>query len=210
MDTYRIAIADLGGHMSESVNVLKDKALQILLTESFRYINQLAYEEQFALAQANARVRGVTASFFMYAGDIYPDKTKNGESVRLVNVVAPPLHYSLYEEFDAINKRSVHAGIMDVSNYFRAVLSYSVNGIVLDELLPAVLVNALKGEFTDEEFSLINYGVYTAQIPRIMAITGWEPIEATRKTIEDIKRHYANTILILRDQLMNKLLLASV
>lgn len=189
--------------MSETVNTLKEQALQLLTTESFRYLNQMSYQECTELARENAIIRGVNgARYFMYAGLIYPDKSKVGDPMRLVNVVAPPLHYSLYERFDEITKRTEHAGLTDVSNYFRAVISYSINGVVLDALLPAILVNKLREEFTVEEFSLINDG-------DPQPANRWESVDVTLQTIEKIKIHYASTIRALRDMLMDKLLMAS-
>lgn len=188
--------------MSESINSLKDKALQILITESFRYINQQTHHGHVELARKNAKLRSVTANYFTYNGYIYPNTTSTGESVRLTNVIAPSLHYSLYEEFDGLTKQMEKAGSVEISNYFRAVLSYSVNGIVLDELLPGILVSHLRGDFTVEEFSLINDGLSDVK-------SRWEPIEVTRQNILDIKNHYANTISLLRSMLMDKLLMAS-
>jgi len=189
--------------MAESINSLKEMALRVLTTEAFRYINQVAYQDYQELAGQNAKLRGVTASYFTYNGTIYPNTTRNGETVRLVNVVAPALHYSLYEAYDGIVRRTTTAGTIEVSNYFRAVLSASANGIVLDELLPAILVGHLRGEFLAAEYAIIDGDISGTQPHH------WEPIETTRRNIEAIKEHYAHTIAILRDQLMNKLLLES-
>jgi hypothetical protein len=185
--------------MTESINSLKELAHQVLMKKSFRYINKLACEEFTELASKNAKLRGVTTSFFLCNGDIYP-KDLVREFTLATIPLAPALHYTLFEEFDDIVKRSNETGTNEISNYFRAVLSNSTNGIVLDELLPTILVNHLREFFDDREYELINFGVSNLQ-------SRWEPITATRKNIEDIKNHYVTTINILRNLLMNKFLL---
>ena len=188
--------------MSESVNSLKEEALQLLLKESFRHINRMAYEDFSELARKNANIRNINAGFFLFAGEVYPHKDNIGTPVRSNPIAAPPLHYSLFEEYDAIVKRTNSSGMTKLCNYYRAVLSASINGIVLDELLPTILVSSLKHAFTKEQYSLINCGVSDVQ-------SRWQPIEDTRKVIEDIKKHYMDTIIILRNMLMDKFLLSS-
>jgi hypothetical protein len=184
--------------MSETINSLREMAHQQLMNESFRYIQQVETEGLKELAIRNGIIRKTSAKHFFYLGEIHPQEPVTAAPMNNAN--APPLHYSLYEDYDNIMKRSGDSGIIDVSNYFRAVLSYSNNGIVLDALLPSILVNHLKEFFTDIEYDFINYGGALSERPSM---------DETKKNIEDIIQHYKGAIAILREMLMNKLLLLS-
>lgn len=187
--------------MTASVNSLKERAFQFLLKETFTHIYQAAHDDYVLLARENAHIRQVNASFFTYMGEIYPKKTENGSSIANVQVLAPPLHYSLLASFDTISDRIANAGYTEMTNLFTAILSQSINGIVLDALLPDVLINILKQEFTLEEYALINHGLSQHQ-------HSWQPLEVTKQNIQEIKTHYASSLLLLRGLLMDKLLLA--
>jgi hypothetical protein len=111
------------------------------------------------------------------------------------------LHYSLISELDTINNLTAQADYYYVKNFFIACISQSSNGIVLDNLLPLTLVNALKQALPQHIFKMIDTGVYDD--------LKQEPLSITQQNIQKIKEHYATTISTIRNLLMDKLLLQS-
>lgn len=172
-------------------NKLKDDALQHLMKETFGHVQNNLDEYYRVLAQKNAAIRGVHATHFLYEGDVYPSKPEN-----LVRGV-PNLHWSLQEEFDSSTSWMQEAGYYYIKNYFSAVLSLSSNSVVLEALLPNVLVSELKQEMTEAEFHIINHGELARR----------DFIQDTLDGVENIREHYATTIVKLREVLMDKLLL---
>lgn len=183
------------------VNDLKVKALDIAYQELFSYVAKEADERYAALAKENACLQGNTCEFFFFDGEVYPRHSSNGTPVYGANVRSAPLHYSLLPQFDQIQAtlRSTHRS--EIRNYLGAVLNCSINGIVLDTMLPPVIISKLRSSFTKFEYDLINLG------ENCLNPADWEPIEVTKKNMKDIEEHYAETITTLRMLLMEKLFL---
>jgi len=176
---------------------LKKQAIDILMGETFQHIHQAMHEKYEFLGRENAKLRGVTAYHFLYAGEIYPKQTQNGSSIKGIRINAPSLHYSLVGELETANKMLDKAGYPYIYNFFVAVMSQAASGIALNTLLPEILIGALKSNFdTLDYYALDNGGSYPAQ-----------SIVATEKGIQEIKTHFAETITNLRKILMDKLLL---
>jgi len=185
-------------------NQLKERALNILLTETFSYVEQNMHNAYIQLAIENKKVKGITQHgntvFFMYQGCVYPKYTPGGLPVQTFRVNAPILHYSLIEKFDQIQCNLDTSGYTSIKNFFSIVLSRSFNNIVLDTFLPTILITKLRKELTDEEYRIIDAGsAHPLSIP--------ESIEQTQQQINMIKEHYHNSINLLRELLMERFLL---
>jgi len=183
-----------------SCDAIKAKAHRILLEETFIHIEQDLDERYFNLAKDSSIARGIIASFFMHNGEVYPKRSTNGTPIYKVKVLAPPLHYSLYDRFSEITKYLRQIDRTSVANFFSAVLSSSAHGIVLDELLPSVLTGALRQKLGSDAYQLLDTGHPPFQKPT-------EPLEVTKANIVKIKEHYAETISYLRETLVEQLLL---
>jgi len=201
-DYQRMALVALMNNTTEvlTCDAIKAKAHRILLEETFIHIEQDLDERYFNLAKDSAIARGTTASFFMYNGEVYPKRTTNGTVIRTVKVVAPPLHYSLYDRFSEIAKYAQQINRTSVANFFSAVLSLSAHEIVLDELLPSVLTGVLRQKLGSDAYQFLNAGH-----PPFQKRT--ESLELTKANIVKIKEHYAETISYLREILVEQLLL---
>jgi len=185
-------------------NQLKERALNILLTETFSYVEQNMYNAYVQLAIENKKVKGITQHgntvFFMYQGCVYPNSTPGGLPIQTIRVNAPILHYSLIEKFDQIQHSLEISGYTSIKNFFSIVLSSSFNKIVLDTFLPTILITKLRKEFTNEEYNVIDTGsINPLKVP--------EPIEQTHQQIKMIKEHYHDSINLLRELLMERFLL---
>lgn len=183
-----------------SCDAIRAKAHRILLEETFIHIEQDLDERFFNLAKDSSVARGVTASFFMCNGEIYPKRSVNGTVIRNTRVFAPPLHYSLYDRFSEITRYMQQIDRTSVANFFSAVLSVSANNVVLDELLPSVLTGTLRQKLGSDAYTLLNAGHNHFQ-------RSTEPLEVTKANIFKIKEHYAETISYLRETLVEQLLL---
>jgi hypothetical protein len=200
MDTYLIATVNLlGGYMSPEINYAKGKALCILMEEAFSYIEDMKYNEHVIIAKNNALVRKVSAEFFMYKGGVYPTKDRNGTSIKTVAVIAPPLHFSLMQEFDDLEQLNEKADKTVIKNFFIEVLSKSCNGIVLKEFLPSVLITRLKGALANGDYHAIDFGTLEGK--------PIEDVEITKMHIAHIQKHYGEVVTILRNLLMERFLL---
>lgn len=182
------------------LNQLRTEALGVLLNETFRCVEQQMHEGFVALAAKNAQMRNMKAQFFTTHGEVFPTKTPNGASITGIRVTAPPLHFTLIEEFDNIRAIKQRSNFTAIKNFYGDVLTISRNGIVLDALLPAVLVSSLRKKFNPGDYRRLDHG----QSPHQYAV---EPIETTQENIQKIKDHYQFTIITLRDLLMDNLLL---
>lgn len=184
-------------------NDLKNKALTLLLKETFSHRDQNAYHDYVQLAIENKKVKGITQHgktvFFMYQGTVYPDRTPDGLNIKTIKVNAPVLHWSLIEKLDNINKLVNSSDRITIRNFFASVLSSSFNKIVLDTFIPNILISDLRKEFSNYQYDLIDFGSETR--------TPFEPIEVTQQKIVEIQQHYAGAIILLKDILMERFLL---
>lgn len=177
-----------------TVNSIKELAVKVLLDETFSHINKEIHEIYVTLAKENSLLRNIESVHFLYDGIVYPTRNVNGTIKSNKTIPGlPTLHYSLLEDLDKANRLSADAGFNYIKNYFVAVITHSYNGLVLDALLPAMLINTIKRELSPEEFYVINN---TA-----------EPLVDTKINIARIKNHYSETIINLRKVMIDKLLL---
>lgn len=184
-----------------STNSYKHLALNHLLNETFSHIHQQQYKQYTALAQTNSQIQKThvkNVQFFMYNGIIYPPRTKGGLSVTSqVTVFAPPLHPTLNKKFETIQEMDKAAGYNSIRNFFISVLNASCNNIVLDKFIPSILLTSLQKRLGEEEFKILNYGVFMLD----------EPIETTKGNIKKIEEHYADSIVLFRELLIQQFLL---
>lgn len=179
------------------LNFVQGRAIDILNKAMFSHIEKINEEDYRALANSNsAKLNIPMANFFLYDGCIYPQTSPNGVPIRGVRVTAPPLHYSLIEQFDEIRKRVSAAGQNEFTNFFISVISISAHEMVLSEVLPTVLLNALKSGLPEGGFDLLNKG-----IPQLCMGP-----QVTKIALENLKDQWAPTIEKLRQTLMNQLL----
>lgn len=177
-------------------DLLQAEAVDILLDETFRHITATAHEQYQAIGKTNAQLLFVRETRFLHKGKVYPTAPVNSYQGGI-----PTLHYSLISELESINKLVTSADYHAIKNFFVAAISQSHNGIVLDGVLPAVLVNTLRAKFIEYEFKSIDMGICDGLKP--------EPLSTTQQNIQLIKDHYASTISTIRNLLMDKLLLQS-
>lgn len=178
-----------------SCNTLKEHALQALMEETFSHVSQSVNEAHGSLAQENDVIRKTNMGFYMHNGKIFPQK----QDKKLTSGRIPSLHYSLFENFGTIEGLWEKAGYTAIRTYFVTVLSNSFNSVVLEAMLPDILINKLRSEFSTLEFKLLNQGFHDG-----------EPVESVGETWENvykIKEHYQQTIVHLRNTLMDNLLL---
>lgn len=178
------------------VNSLQEDAVDFLLEETFEHINSIMHEQYKELGRRNAELCHKFETRFIYNGVIYPPN-----DIRTIPYGSklPALHYSLLSELDTINRTIAQSDYHYIKNFFIAAVGQSHNAIVLDELLPSVLVSALKLRFNRTSYNILDTG--------ICGNLQQEPISTTRANIEKIKSHYADTISMLKNLLMDKLLL---
>lgn len=176
--------------------ILQMEAVEILLDETFRHVHEIAHEQYQAIGKTNAQLLLVATTRFIHKGVIYPSTPTSSYQGGI-----PTLHYSLISELESINKLVISADYHAIKNFFVAAISQSHNGIVLDGVLPAVLVNTLRAKFIEYEFKSIDMGICDGLKP--------EPLSTTQQNIQLIKDHYASTISTIRNLLMDKLLLQS-
>jgi hypothetical protein len=179
-----------------TINVLKGVSVNTLMEETFTHIRNAQHRAYVEMAEENADLRGTTANFFMYAGDVYPLVTPNGTPIPR-NVLSPPLHYTLVSKLQEINEMPVVAGWKRMKNYFIAILDASANGLVLKAFLPEVLIGKLQKDLDQVGFRMINEGIHET----------WNNPEVTKEKIANIKEHYADMAPVLQELLMDKLLL---
>ena len=172
-------------------------AVDILLKETFIHINRMQTEQIIALGKVNAELHKKRGYAFISNGILYP--RSNVVEIPPLGHQIPMLHYSLLGELDAINQAFANADYQYVKNFYIAAITQSHNEIVLQELLPTILVNALKQQLTPRQFKMIDTGIYGA--------LQQEPISATKQTIANIKEHYKATMTTIQHLLMDKLLL---
>lgn len=177
-------------------NNLKEGALRLLMEEVSVIYDRNVHQAYSILAEKNAVLRGVTAKHFCYVGTLYPKDSNLG-----LVFSSPALHCSLYDCMDKIQKEYPCTDINEYRNFFMCVLSRSFNNIVLEATIPSVLLNAVKTKLTAEEYNAINFGTSGG--------IQYEPIEATKKSIEFINKYYAGTKEKLRFMLVERLILGN-
>lgn len=177
-------------------------AHRLLLKETFAHIEQQQIEAYRDLARESARLNNTQALFFMYNGMVFPEVSPNGTPIRGVHAKAPPLHYSLIEQFDTINGMRSNDMVYRISNFFSEVLEASCNNIVLEALLPPVLVGHLSSKLTAVAFTALNRGYATEYKPSELP-----SVDTTKKRISEIKSNYSAALEHLRHLLMDQLLL---
>jgi hypothetical protein len=177
-----------------SVNQNKERAMSILLDESFKHVQNKLKKIHGDIARKNASIRGISATYFVYDGIIYPNNQTHTTSTGYI----PPLHYSLLEEFDKTTRMMEEAGYTTIKNFFIAILENARHPKVLEELLPQVLVNKLRTEFGDE-FVSVSQGNWDNMQS--------ESLELANKRIIHVKENFEECIVMLRNLLMDKLLL---
>ncbi|RLB94683.1 MAG: hypothetical protein DRH26_00580 [Deltaproteobacteria bacterium] len=180
--------------MTSLCNELKEKSIDILIKETFQHIADMKQEAYINLARENARLRQIDSKYFFYNGLIYPKTVSNNTPPKVIN-----LHFSLMDEAEKIENKEVDSGYHQIKNYFVAVITHSYNGLVLKELLPKPLINKLRNKLSIEDFDFVDQGV--------LGNNAYEPKVITMGNIAMIKNHYAETIILLREILMDKLLL---
>ena len=181
---------------TQILNSLQAEAINVLLEETLTNIKATMNNEYKELGRANAKLLLTNETRFINNGVIYP--------ITVVKTIPygsriPNLHVSLLSELDVINSTIAQADIPYIKNFFIAAVSQSHNAIVLTELLPAVLINALKLYFSTEKFKIIDTGVCGA--------LQQEPISVTQQNIAAIKDHYKSAVVTLQRLLMDKWLL---
>ena len=177
------------------VNKMKAEAVALLLEETFTHVRQSLIERYTALGKENAKLLNVQEVRFMYAGEVYPNR--DVPTIPYGSRI-PALHYSLLGDLETINKAMSQENYHYVKNFFVAVIGQSQNGIVLNKLLPAILIDSLKSKFTATGFKVVDTGVY-GELKQ-------EPIFITEQNIQELKNHYQATIVVIRNLLMDKLL----
>jgi len=187
----------------QGINQIKQRAREILLKETFSYIDKKMYNAYSVLAKENAQVLGLRHPerilFFLQNGTVYPNRTPNGQSVYTLQVLAPILHYTLIDRMHKIQSTLEDAGYTQVKNFYSAIISNSFNNIVLDTFVPQVLLSKLKDELYEAEYKVIDLGS--------MNQTPAQSIRITECNIQMIKEHYRETIVLLKDILMERFLL---
>ena len=181
---------------TQILNSLQAEAIDVLVGDTQVSIKSAMNELYKELGFKNAKLHNVADTYFLHNGTIYP--------VGLIQILPygrqlPNLHTSLLTELNMINTMATQDDLIYIKNFFIAVVSQSRNAIVLSELLPYVLIDALKKYFTADQFKIIDTGVCGA--------LQQEPISDTRQNIIDIKKHYKATIATLQRLLMDKWLL---
>lgn len=177
------------------LNGYKSSALMVLMHEAFTHVRQAQNEAYLELAQENGDIRGLVCDLFVYEGIIYPKETYQGTYVNQ-SAGAPPLHYSLIPKFSKIMNMQDDSGYREIKNLFIAILDISANGIVLRNMLPGVLVDAVQAKISDKGFQAIDLGVD--------GVLRHE----TEAAMEELRDHYADTLATVKMLLMDKLLLA--
>ena len=180
------------------LNSLQAETINVLIEETQASIKSAMNDLYKELGFKNAKLHNVSDTYFLHNGTIYP--------IGLIQILPygrqlPNLHTSLLTELNMINTMATQDDLIYIKNFFIAIVSQSRNAIVLSELLPYVLVDALKKHFTADQFKIIDTGVCGA--------LQQEPISVTQQTIQDIKQHYRSTIESLQYLLMDKFLLQS-
>jgi hypothetical protein len=193
-----------------SVLDIQQKALKILLKDTFSLIYDKQYKAYSALAKENAILHNMRYPerilFFTYGGDIYPNCTPNGTPVNKLIVLAPFLHHSLFTKRKEIADLLDHSQYNSIRNFFIAVLKESNYGIVLNTFLPNVLINVLQKELDKNEYLVLNYG--DALEPGTTGLSGFKTtVEETKQHIENIHQHYDKTKEQLKNILMERFLL---
>lgn len=178
------------------LNDLQNEAINFLLKEAFTHINAAILEKYQALVKKNNVLIGKSDFHFMSAGVIYPIQN---EPTIMHSISAPALHYSLLNELAEINSMAAQADFHYIKNFFVAAITQSHNEIVLTEVLPMVLVNALKTEYSDYNFKILDRGICGA--------LQQEPLSMTKEAIQNIKTHYKSTITMLHHLLIDQMLL---
>lgn len=187
------------------LNSLRSIALAALLKETFSHFAQHVRQKHIDLVHKNNLIRGTSASYFMHNGFLYPTETPEGLSTIGMQMRAPPLHWSLTGELEQVAKIGREFQYNYIKNFFSDVLSISANGMVLDALLPPVLVDAIRKEFTQrEDFETLNHGV---EWQFGVAPAKAKPDDAVQADIEHLQYHYEDAIMKVRELLMEKLLL---
>jgi len=195
-----------------SVMDIQQKALKILLKDTFSLIHDKQYKAYTDLAKENASLhklhRPERVLFFTYKGDVYPSCTPNGVSVKKLIVHAPILHHSLFTKMKETAGLLDHSQYNSIRNFFIAVIKESNYGIVLNEFLPNVLIHALQKELDKNEYLVLNQG--DALEPGTTGISGLAlktTIEETKQCIQNIHQHYHKTEKQLKNILMERFLL---
>lgn len=193
-----------------SVLDIQQKALKILLKDTFSLIHDKQYKAYSALAKENAILHNMRYPerilFFTYKGDTYPNCTPNGTPVNKLKVHAPFLHYSLFTKRKEIEDLLDHSQYNSIRNFFISVLKESNYGIVLNAFLPNVLINTLQKELDKNEYLVLNYG--DALEPGTTGLSGFKTtVEETKQRIENIHQHYGKTEEQLKNVLMERFLL---
>jgi hypothetical protein len=172
---------------------IKEEAIEFLLETTFSHVHQLMHEAYIGLTKENCILQQRNNRSFHFDGVYYPTQYDELTS----NV--PSLHVTLISRLYEINNFLVDRHYHYVKNYFSAVISNSYNEIVLNEMLPTTLLNALKTEISKPGFKILDCGYYGSSYR--------EPIALTLENLAQLKDHYSETLKKLQSTLMEKLLL---
>lgn len=185
----------------QRVNHLRQVALQVLLDDTFSYVQNKMRHAYRDLARQNGfhLFAQHTCEFFMYDGDIYPDQTRDGIKTQNVNVFSPPLHPQFFIQFDQIFRTLEDHNYNLIKNLYTAVLSNSHNRMVLKEFLPSTLLGNLQNALGHADFYALDFGT-TDRI-------AMEHENQTRENIQRLKEHYHGAIQKIKELLMERLLL---
>jgi hypothetical protein len=180
------------------INHLKKLAINILITETFSYMDAQLDEQFRALAKENQALTGIPDDRYLYDCMLFPIDSRDGV---ISNIPSTALHYSLYEKHKALYRELESVSRIHICNYFTAVVNASYNNLVLHQLLPSILISTLQQKLTTEDYDSINRGsIFNHQQ---LAIS----VGTTEAAIQDIKNNYKTAIGILKKVLMDKFLL---
>lgn len=169
-------------------NNIKAEALDILMKETFSIINNNIKIQSALIGKKNAEIQGIANNSFIYNQEGFPENFQH--------YMYLTLHHSLTREMDKLLETRNDDSYTAIKNFFIAILNIVDQGIYLNQVLPEVLVSALSSKLTTYEFKCLNFGD-----------TLNHNKDATDRIIEDIKIHYAKTITLLKNILMEKLLI---
>lgn len=187
-----------------TVNQLKNRALAVLLSTTFSYVQQNIYAAYTQVAKENAKLQNThhpeRVLFFMQEGVVYPSKSPSGMPIQTIPVRAPTLHYSLMPKVKKIKQQLDDAGFTQIKNLFSAILTNSFHGVVLETFLPQVLLAALQKSFNEEEYYAINHGDFKENEPPYT-------LTDVAQNIRMIKEFYKDSLALLKTRLMEQFLL---